>query len=243
MFRSVTLLLTGVLITAYFSAAAVFMTLIGATENSIHKVARLWARILLLVSGVKVEVQGVENVLVDQPQIFMSNHQSGFDIFIVLAFIPGQFRWIAKKELFRIPVFSRAMKTAGYIEIDRQNRERALESLNIAAQKIREGKSVMSFPEGTRSRDGRIKEFKHGMFHLALQAGVPIVPVTIVGASEIMPKRSLRIYPGKVRMIIDRPIAVQPYTIETRQELISRVRQVIVDNFNKWSKEGTPPVE
>jgi len=228
MIRSVTLLFLGVLVTAYFSAAAVATAFIGGTENSIHKIARLWARILLKLSGVKVEVLGVEHVLRDRPQIFMSNHQSGFDIFIVLAYIPGQFRWIAKKELFRIPVFSLAMKKAGYIEIDRQHRDQAMMSLNRAAQKIREGKSVMSFPEGTRSRDGQIKPFKQGMFHLALQAGVPIVPVTIVGASEIMPKRSLRIYPGKIRLIIGHPIDVQPYTPETRQELMNQVRQVIV---------------
>jgi len=80
------------------------------------------------------------------------------------------------------------------------------------------------------------------MFHLALQAGVPIVPVTIVGASEIMPKRSLRIYPGKIRLIIGHPIDVQPYTPETRQELMNQVRQVIVDNFNKWRKEGISPI-
>ncbi|HOJ52187.1 MAG TPA: lysophospholipid acyltransferase family protein [Syntrophales bacterium] len=243
MFRSAVLILIGVLITAYLSFTALFMALVGGTENSIHKLARLWARIILFLSGVKVEVKGVENVLSDRPQIFMSNHQSGFDIFIVLAFVPGQFRWIAKKELFRIPVFSQAMKTAGYIEIDRQNHEKAMESLKIAAQKIREGKSVMSFPEGTRSRDGRIKAFKQGMFHLALQAGVPIVPITIIGASEIMPKRKLRINPGKITMVIDKPIDVSPYTPETRHELITRVRQVIVDNFNRWRKEGTPPVE
>jgi len=160
MIRSVTLLFLGVLVTAYFSAAAVATAFIGGTENSIHKIARLWARILLKLSGVKVEVLGVEHVLRDRPQIFMSNHQSGFDIFIVLAYIPGQFRWIAKKELFRIPVFSLAMKKAGYIEIDRQHRDQAMMSLNRAAQKIREGKSVMSFPEGTRSRDGQIKPFQ-----------------------------------------------------------------------------------
>lgn len=243
MFRTLVLVPIGVLITAYLSFTALFMALVGGTENSIHKLARLWARIILFLSGVKVEVKGVENVLVDRPQIFMSNHQSGFDIFIVLAFVPGQFRWIAKKELFRIPVFSQAMKKAGYIEIDRQHHDRAMESLKIAAQKIREGKSVMSFPEGTRSQDGRIKAFKQGMFHLALQARVPIVPITIIGASEIMPKRKIRVNPGKITMVIDKPIDVHPYTPETRHELIARVRQVIVDNFNRWRKEGTPPVE
>ena len=129
----------------------------------------------------------------EKPQIFMANHQSDFDILIVLAHIPGQFRWIAKKELFKIPIFGKAMRNAGYIEIDRQNHEKALKSLDEAAQKIREGKSVVTFPEGTRSRDGKIRPFKQGMFHLAIRAGVPIVPISIIGAREIMPKRTLKV--------------------------------------------------
>ena len=125
------------------------------------------------------------------------------------------------------------MRSAGYIEIDRQNREKAMKSLEEAAQKIREGKSVVTFPEGTRSKDGTIKPFKQGLFHLAIQAGVPIVPISIIGAHEIMPKRSLRIRPGKIKMVIDRPVDVSGYKIETRGELIERVRGIIVRNFEE----------
>ena len=101
----------------------------------------------------------------------------------------------------------------------------------------------MSFPEGTRSRDGRIKAFKQGMFHLALQAGVPIVPISIIGASEIMPKRSLKINPGKITMVIGQPIDVSPYSAETRHELMAKVRGVIVENFNAWQRPGAPTAE
>jgi 1-acyl-sn-glycerol-3-phosphate acyltransferase len=234
MLRSVFLVTASVLITAFFSTCCVIFSLLGASENSIHKVARTWATILLKISNVQVSVHGTEHISTEQPQIFMSNHQSDFDILIVLAYLPGQFRWIAKKELFRIPVFGKAMKNAGYIEIDRQNHERALQNLAEAARKIREGKSVMSFPEGTRTVDGTIKAFKKGMFHLALQAGVPIVPITIIGASEIMPKRSLQINPGRITMIIDRPIDVTAYSEDSRPELIERVRMVIINNFQSW---------
>lgn len=243
MVRSAFLVVISVVITAFFSGLVVLLALFGIEENSLHKVARIWATTILRVSSVKVETIGLENVSYEEPQIFMSNHQSDFDIFIVLAFIPGQFRWIAKKELFRIPVFGRAMKNAGYIEMDRQNHERAMKNLEIAAQKIREGKSVMSFPEGTRSRNGKIKAFKQGMFHLALQAGVPIVPISIIGASEIMPKRSLRINPGKITMVIGNPIDVRPYTMETRHDLIEKVRGIIVDNFNARQQPGAPRAE
>jgi 1-acyl-sn-glycerol-3-phosphate acyltransferase len=233
MLRSVIILILGLAITGYFSACALIFGLISPGENKIHFIAKLWAKTLLLLSGTHVEVIGAENVLMGKPQIFMSNHQSDFDIFVVLGFIPGQFRWIAKKELFKIPVFSGAMRNAGYIEIDRQNHEKAMKSLDIAAQKIREGKSVMTFPEGTRSKDGTIKPFKQGMFHLAIKAGVPIVPVCIIGAGAIMSRRSLRINPGKVTMIIDKPIDVTVYTIEDRVQLIERVRNVIVSNYTR----------
>jgi 1-acyl-sn-glycerol-3-phosphate acyltransferase len=239
MMRSLLLVGLGIVTTGLFSAYAILVSLVFPGENRVHLVARTWARIMLALSGTKVEVTGAENVLADKPQVFMANHLSNFDIFIVLANIPGQFRWIAKKELFRFPLFGTAMRRAGYIEIDRQHHERALQSLDEAARKIREGKSVMTFPEGTRSRDGRIQPFKQGIFHLAIKAGVPIVPITIIGSGEIMPKRSLRVKPGTIRMIIDKPIDVTGYTIENRAALIELVRGVIVRNLER--ERPSPP--
>ena len=239
MLRSIIILALGVAVTGYLSVCAIIFGLISPGENKVHHIARIWARTLLLLSNTRVEVIGDENVLTGKPQIFMSNHQSDIDILVVLGFVPGQFRWIAKKELFKIPVFGGAMRNAGYIEIDRQNHEKALRSLDIAAQKIREGKSVMTFPEGTRSRDGAIKPFKQGMFHLAIKAGVPIVPVCIIGAGAIMPKRSLLINPGKVTMIIDKPIDVTGFHAENRAELIERVRNVICDHYSRRAPSET----
>ena len=233
MIRSALLVILGVAITGFFSFFCIVFPYISPGENKIHRIANLWARILLLISATKVNVIGGENVLTRRPQIFMANHASDFDILIVLAHIPGQFRWIAKKELFRIPLFGKAMRNAGYIEIDRQHHERAMRSIDEAAEKIKEGKSVMTFPEGTRSHDGKIQAFKQGMFHLAIKSGVPIVPISIVGASEIMPKRSLRVNPGTITMVIDKPIDVTGYTIETREALIQKVREVIVRNFDE----------
>jgi 1-acyl-sn-glycerol-3-phosphate acyltransferase len=241
MIRSAILVVLAVAVTAFMSVCALLFPRISPGENKAHKIANLWARMLLKLSSIRVNVIGRENVLMNRPQIFMANHQSDFDILIVLAYIPGQFRWIVKKELFKIPVFGKAMKSAGYIEIDRQNHEKALKSLEEAAQKIREGKSVVTFPEGTRSRDGKIKPFKQGMFHLAIQAGVPIVPISIIGAHEIMPKRSLKVRPGQITMIIDRPVDVSGYTVETRAQLIEKVRNIIIENFEKGEiSEGKP---
>jgi 1-acyl-sn-glycerol-3-phosphate acyltransferase len=164
----------------------------------------------------------------------MANHQSDFDILIALAYIPVQFRWIAKKELFSIPVFGTAMKNAGYVEIDRHNREKSLQSIDEAALRIRSGKSIMTFPEGTRSREGEIKAFKQGAFHLAIKSGVPIVPVSIIGSDRIMPKRSVRIKPGQIKLVIGEPIDVKSFDIEKRYELIEKVRNTIIKNYDDW---------
>lgn len=202
-------------------------------EYSVHIIARRWAKGILWLSGVKVEVTGAEHILLDGPQIFMANHQSFFDIFIVLAFIPAQFRFIAKKELFRVPIFGGALRRYGTIEIDRQHHVSAVQSIDAAARKIREGKSVMTFPEGTRSIDGEIKAFKKGVFHLALKAGVPIIPISITGSREIMPKHSLSVRPGRILITIDKPIAIKGYSDEHRDELIVRVRDIVVRNFHE----------
>ncbi len=239
MIRSALLVTLGVAITAFFSFWAVIFSFFANAENNVHRVANLWSRILLFLCATKVEVIGRKNIRYGKPQVFMANHQSDFDILITLAHVPGQFRWIAKKELFAIPIFGQAMKAAGYIEIDRQNHEKALQSLDLAALRIREGKSVMTFPEGTRSRTGEIKPFKQGTFYLAIQSGVPIVPITIIGSGEIMPKRSLKVKSGRIKLIIDKPIPTSGYTLENRQELIDKVRQVIIRNYDTHRDIGT----
>lgn len=234
MIRSALLMTLGVVATTFFSFWAVAFSFFNNAENNVHKVANIWARIMLLISGTSVEVIGAKYVLRGKPQVFMANHQSDFDILITLAYLPGQFRWIAKKEFFAIPVFGRAMKAAGYVEIDRQNHEKALQSLDIAAQRLLRGKSVMTFPEGTRSRNGEIKAFKSGAFYLAIQSGVPIVPISIIGSGVIMPKLSLKTHPGKIRMVIGKPIDSRPYPIEQKKALIKIVRDIIKENYNKY---------
>ena len=234
MIHSALLVTLGVAITAFMSFWSIVFSIFPTADNKIHKVANLWAKILLLICNTKVKVIGEENLLRGKPQIFMANHQSDFDILISLAYIPVQFRWIAKKELFAIPVFGAAMRSAGYIEIDRSNREKALQSIDEAALQIRRGKSVMTFPEGTRSSDGEIKPFKQGVFHLAIKSGAPVVPVSIIGSGRIMPKRSLRIKPGQIKLIIGKPIEVINFDIEKRHELIEIVRNEIMKNYNEW---------
>jgi 1-acyl-sn-glycerol-3-phosphate acyltransferase len=168
----------------------------------------------------------------------MANNQSDFDILILLANIPAQFRWLAKKELFQIPIFGAAMKGAGYIEIDANDKGKAIRDLNQASLRIKEGKSIMVFPEGTRSRLGEIKSFKKGAFYMAINSGAPIVPITIIGSGEIMPKNSLKIKSGRVKLIIGKPIDVNNFNTESRQDLMKLVRNAIITNHDNYRTEG-----
>ena len=163
----------------------------------------------------------------------MANHQSNFDIPVLLACLPVQFRWLAKAELFKIPIFGRAMRGAGYVKIDRFNQKSAFESINEAAAKMKNGVSVMIFPEGTRSRDGKLKSFKKGGFVMAVDAGAPIVPIVLKGTRAIMEKSSLKINTGEVSLNIEAPIATADFTRENKDDLIESVRAVIREGLEK----------
>ncbi|PKN36860.1 MAG: 1-acyl-sn-glycerol-3-phosphate acyltransferase [Deltaproteobacteria bacterium HGW-Deltaproteobacteria-2] len=234
MLYSVLLVTLGLVITLFMSFWSIVFSIFSDADNKVHKVANLWAKSLLLICNIKVKVIGRENLLRGKPQIFMANHQSDFDILIALACIPVQFRWIAKKELFCIPIFGAAMRSAGYIGIDRNNRKEAMKNIDKAVLQIWKGKSIMTFPEDIRSRKDDIKPFKQGAFYLAIESGAPIVPVTIIGSDEIMPQKSLRIIPRPIKLIIGEPIEVNNLNIENRHELIEKVRNTIIKNYNYW---------
>jgi len=238
MYRSAFLILLSGIVTGLTSLFVVSIyPFLSRGEFTIHKVARKWARILLAITGVDTRITGSDNVFLGRPQIFMANHQSVFDILVVLAYIPAQFRWIAKKELFEVPVFGDALRRTGSIEIDRKHHVSAVESIDEAARKIREGKSVMTFPEGTRSQPGQLRPFKKGVFHLALKAGVPIVPIAIIGSGEVMATKSMRIRTGKILLVVDKPIMTDEYSVENIDSLIERVHEVIRQNYEKGRKE------
>jgi 1-acyl-sn-glycerol-3-phosphate acyltransferase len=164
--------------------------------------------------------------------VYMANHQSMFDILALLGHLPVQFRWVAKKELFRIPIFGYSMARVGYISIDRSNRQSAIQSLRAAAQRIAQGVSVVVFPEGTRSSDGEIKPFKKGGFYLATDSGRPIVPVVIWGTRQVMPKGKLSIRPGPIVLSINKPIETVPYK-KNRNALIGAVGSTMKNDLER----------
>jgi 1-acyl-sn-glycerol-3-phosphate acyltransferase len=186
-----------------------------------------WGKTILWISGIRVSVIGLERIDGLSSCIFMSNHQSNFDIPVLLGNFPKQFRWLAKAELFKIPIFGRSMSGAGYISIDRSDRKSAFKSLARAAETIRNGTSVMIFPEGTRSKDGRLQPFKKGGFVMAVDAQVPIIPIVIEGTHEIMPKGRLLIRPRPVNVTICDKIDTSGHSRKTKDVVMDQVRQAM----------------
>lgn len=227
-----------VLATAFLGLLAIAAGFFSRTGNSVHRVAQLWGKGILWISGIRAEILGLEQIDPRHSYIYMSNHQSNFDIPVLLSKLNVQFRWLAKAELFKIPVFGQAMRGAGYISIDRADRKSAFESLARAARLIRQGTSVLVFPEGTRSPSGRLLPFKKGGFVMAVDAGVPIVPVVIQGSYAIMSKKSYLIRRRPVRVIVGPPVETSGYTRETKDELMQRVRTIMSSAFAAGSSGG-----
>ncbi len=231
MLRALLFLVLLVPFTLFIIVTGVPVTFLDRTGRFLHRYGQFWARVALLLAGVRVTVNGAEKIPVDCPLIFMGNHQSNFDILTLYAGLPHHFSWIAKEELFRIPLFGLAMKRAGYLPLDRGDGRRALKTMESAAEKIRNGVSVIIFPEGTRSMDGNLLPFKRGGFLLAARAGVPIVPFTITGSAKVNPPKRLQIRPGTITITFGDPIATTGATGRKRDELIDRVRVAIEHGF------------
>jgi 1-acyl-sn-glycerol-3-phosphate acyltransferase len=189
--------------------------------------ARLWSRLVLGAAGVRWEARYDPGLEPRRPAVYASNHQSLFDIPVLVLAMPADFRMVAKRSLLFVPIFGWALWLAGFLFIDRSNRERAIRTLDRAARRLRGGTSIVVFAEGTRSADGRLLPFKRGGFVLAIQAGVPVVPVTLRGGTAILPKGSLSPRPGRMQAIFGAPIDTGAYRYETRDDLVARARQAI----------------
>ena len=206
------------------------------TGNSdfLYRVGMWVVRVGIKLSGVRVEIVGRERLDPDQNYIFMSNHVSNLDPPLLIPQVPGRTSVLVKKELFRIPILGFAMRVAHLVPVDRRNRDAAIASMRSAAEVVRAGLSMTIFPEGTRSRDGRLQPLKKGPFYLAMESGCPIVPVTLVGTHEILPKGKLLIAPDKATVIFHPPIS--PKDFQDRDALIAAVRDAIVGALPEDSK-------
>ncbi len=191
----------GLLGTAFFAFSSLVSFLLTRSERLVQWHGKIWGRFVLRILGVRVELCGLDNLPRDHHAILISNHQSWCDIFAYSGYLPIPFKWIAKRELFKIPLVGPAMKAAGYIPIDRDNRERAFETIEGTSRELK-NESIIIFPEGTRTRTGKLGRFKHGVVYLALQSHAPFVPMTIFNSFNRIPPGKMGVSPGTIRIEI-----------------------------------------
>jgi len=226
--RSVWVYVNLLAVTIALSSAVVVCALLRVRGPIYDWAGLAWARWMLRVSGTRVRVIGLEHAKADRPRIFASNHQSWFDVFALAAHLPGPYRFVAKAELGRIPIFGHAWRAAGHISVDRGDRQSAVQSLDEAAARLRrENSAVVIFPEGTRSPTGQLLPFKKGAFILALHSGVDIIPVAVSGGRDILGKHNWLVRRGEIVVRIGPPILTAEYSSATRDALIARVRSEI----------------
>ena len=194
----------------------------------VYRINQLWTWLVLRLCGISLRIQGLENLDTGQQYVFMVNHQSNIDIPVLIqSLVRFQLRWIAKKELLRVPLFGWAMWATKHVTVDRSDPLDAVKSLERARERLAAGISIVVFPEGTRSRDGKLLPFKKGGFFLAAKTRTQIVPITIVGSANVLPAGGWKLRAGAVEVFVDRPIATEDYRAGKLKALSDQVRQVI----------------
>ena len=213
--------------TLVFGSIIIVFCLFGLPKFASRVFGRMWARLNMAVSFMKRNIVGAEKLDPNQSYVVVANHQSLVDIYVLYGHLNMDFKWVMKKELRAVPVLGMACEMMGHILVDRSNTELALKSINGAREHIKDGVCVVFFAEGTRSRDGELKPFKKGAFRLALELGLPILPVTIHNTRLILPSDTTEIVPGTVTMEYSDPIPTAGMTVDDVDVLSSQTRDVI----------------
>jgi len=213
--------------TLAFGIPAIFFAFLPPRGDRYLPFARGWARLILRTTGVRLTVTGTERVAPRTACIYFSNHESLYDIFVLLSALPGRIRFLAKKSLFSIPVLGWSMAAAGFVAIDRTDPRQAAAAMEKAAERLRGGLSLVVFPEQTRTRTGEMLPFKKGGVLLALRTGLPIVPVGIAGTFPIAQKGAFALRSGPAAVEIGAPIPVAGRTIADRNEILEQSREAV----------------
>lgn len=227
-----TLLVYAVVILYLLILGPPLLLLSAITRNTdpLYKVGLFGAKTALRLAGVRTTVMGLEKIPDGSAVVFMPNHQSNSDPPAVAAILPPVLI-MAKKEFFRVPIMGTAMRMRGFIPVDRTNRERAFAAVDQAVASLKAGHSFLAFPEGTRSETGRLQPFKRGVFVMAINAGAPIVPISVSGGRRIMRKGDFRIHPGKVCITIHDPVTTAGCSITDRAKIVMQVRRAIMSGL------------
>lgn len=224
-FLSVYIILVGLPLIAY--------SMLTRTSDPLYRLGKWGIGMAMRLAGVRVRTEGAENI----PKgvcVFAANHVSNLDPPAALIGVPRRISYLAKKEIFGVPIIRTALRLGKIVPVDREDRDAAIASIDHAVGiLLEEGISFFVFPEGTRSRDGSLKAFKKGTFVMAIQAGVPVVPVSILGSRERMPKGRLAIVPGEILLRFGAPIESKGYEVDEREELLERVRAAVAAGLER----------
>ncbi len=221
----IVLVYAAIAMATYFFVSLPHMLLARSGAMPIWFGRHAWGPGGLWLSGARTVLEPMP-ALPDGPLIFASNHESALDIWVLFKLLPRPFRFVAKAELFRIPIFGWYLRIGGHIPVDRGHHASAVQSLRRAGEAVRAGTSLVVFPEGTRSKDGRILPFKKGPFVVAMEAGVPVVPVAISGSGRVTPKSAIAVVPGTIRVALGEP--VDPRAFADKEALLAEVRHRVV---------------
>src|SRR5262245_37858516 len=216
------------LVTGVMGSVSLATSLFDSTGRLQHTCARLWARMILVVCGVRLRISGADELRDSLTYVFFANHASHIDIPIILAALPVSFRFAAKKELFRIPFLGWHLRRSGHISVDRRNPHASVKLFRGASARLRKGTSLVFFPEGGTSPDGSVKPFKGGGFILAEQFHAKVVPVTIRGSRDVLLPRLYNVMCGRVEVTLGKPMSTDGCTL---RELTARVREEIITVF------------
>lgn len=211
----------------WVTVALIASAIRGRPDPGLALARRIWGPGLVHLAGARLRVEGGERIDASRAYFFAANHQSWMDIPVMFAALPVPVLFLAKRELARVPFLGRYIERMGMLFVDRANRREAVRTMEHAAARLREGRSLLSFPEGTRSPDGRIQRFKTASFAAALEAGVPVVPIAIEGALRVMPRDSFRVRPGVIHVRIGDPIPTAGLARDDRAELASRAQREV----------------
>lgn len=214
-------------------------TLVTGNSRPLYWLGRLGVRIGFALARIRIVVHGRDKLSDDPHYIYMMNHNSNLDAPAVFLHVPGEVRALGKRELFKLPVLATAMRLGGFVPVDRTNRESAIASVRHAARLAAEGASFLIAPEGTRSRTGELLPFKKGGFHMAIESEVPVLPITVVGAYELMPPGSIAIRSGTIEIYFHEPIETRGLGPEGRAELMNRVRAPMLETLDRHRHRDT----
>ena len=204
---------------------------LGGSSKLLYSIGRVGCSLLTRTAGIRVKIEGLDQVKPGRTYLFLANHQGNCDPAALFPAIPRDARFILKKELRQVPVLGTIMKLGGFVFIDRNDRTSALKGMEEAVAQMKQGHSFIAFPEGTRSRTGRMGAFKKGLFVMALQAGVPVIPISISGSYKVMPPGRLRIKSGTIRLVFHPEIATEGLGLNQRENLMTEVAQVIASDL------------